>query len=133
MPVAGTLPEHRWRNVTVTRERDPRRSRWLAALFLGIVAALVPVAIYLIEQMAYVQVRYRIEELRGRRERLEETERRLRIERATLEALPSLEAGAEAKLGLVHPQPGQVVVAKTHRAGRGGAATRAPDAASTTR
>jgi len=131
MPVA--TPEHRWRNVTVTRERDPRRSRWLAALFLGIVAALVPVAVYLVEQMAYVQVRYRIEELRGRRERLEETERRLRIERATLESLPSLEAGAETKLGLVHPLPGRVVVAKSQRAGRGGAATRAPDAVSTSR
>jgi len=129
MPVAAPVPERRWRNVTVTRERDPRRSRWLALLFLGIVAALVPVAVYLIQQMEYVQVRYRIEEQRSRRETLEETERRLRIERAALESLPSVEASATSKLGLVHPLPGQVVVAKSTAPGRGAAATRAPDSA----
>ena len=122
------VSERRWKNVPLTRERDPRRSRWLVALVLGVAALAAPVIAYLLHQMEYVQVRYKIEEMRGKRDQLEETERRLRIERATIQSLPSVEARAGSELGLVRPGPGQVVVAKTASPGRGAAASRAPDA-----
>ncbi len=128
MHVPAAAPERRWKNVPLSRERDPRRSRWLLTLFLGAVASLVPLAVYVVHQMECVRVRYKIEEMRGKRDRLEETERRLRIERATIQSLPSVEARAGSELGLVHPGPGQVVVAKTASPGRGAAASRAPDA-----
>lgn len=126
MLVRAPAPERRWRNVPLGRERDSRRSRWLWTLLLGAIAAVIPVAVYLIQQMEYVQVRYRIEELRSRREKIEETERRLRVERATLQSLPSVESRA-SELGLIHPSPGAVVVARTSTPGRGVAAPRAPD------
>jgi cell division protein FtsL len=126
MSVSAPAELRHWRNVTVVRERDPRPSRWVILLLLGIAAAAVPIAAYLIQQMQYVQACYRIEELRSRRERLEETERRLRIEKATLEALPRVEGRALDELGLVHPTSRQFVVVRSSAPGRGGAAPRAP-------
>ncbi|MBZ5638414.1 MAG: cell division protein FtsL [Acidobacteriia bacterium] len=126
MPTSAQAERRHWRNVMVVRERDPRRLRWVMLLLLGVAAAATPVAAYLIQQMQFVETRYRIEELRGRRERLEETERRLRIERATLEALPRVEGRALDELGLVHPTPHQIVVVRSSAPGRGSAAPRAP-------
>lgn len=128
MQSAAPSSRHRWRNVPLTRERDARRSRWLWTLLLGAIAAAVPVAMYLLQQMECVQVRYRIEELRSRKDRLEESERRLRIERATLESLPSVETRAERELGLVRPSPERTLVVRSGSPGRGTAAPRAPDA-----
>jgi cell division protein FtsL len=126
MPAPVPAEPRRWRNVTVVREGDPRRLRWVLFLFLGIAAAVAPVAAYLVQQMQFVEARYRIEELRGRLQRLEETERRLRIERATLETLPRVEERAIDELGLVHPTPRQVVVVRSSAPGRGSASPRAP-------
>jgi cell division protein FtsL len=126
MGVPVPAESRRWRNVTVVREGDPRRLRWVVFLFLGVAAAVAPVAAYLIQQMQYVETRYRVEELRGRLQRLEETERRLRIERATLETLPRVEERANDELGLVHPTPRQVVVVRSSSPGRGSASPRSP-------
>jgi cell division protein FtsL len=126
MRVAVPSEPHRWRNVPLVRERDPRWSRWVWLLVLGAVAVAAPIAAYLVEKMQYVEVRYEIEAQRGRRERLQEVERRLRIERATLEALPRVEGRALDELGLVHPTPRQVVVIRSSVPGRGNAAPRAP-------
>jgi cell division protein FtsL len=126
MPVFAPAEPRQWRNVTVIRERDPRSSRWAVLLLLGIAAAAVPIALYLIQQMQYVQARYKIEDLRSRRARLEETERRLRIEKAQLEALPPVEKRALVELGLVHPTPRQSVVVRSSAPGHGSAAPRAP-------
>ncbi len=110
--MAGAAPSagRRWRNVHLAREYDTRRGRGLWALLLGIVAAAAPVIGYVVQQNSYVQVQYRIEELRRRQNELREQERRLRIERAALEALPRVEALARERLGLTPPQSGQVVV-----------------------
>jgi cell division protein FtsL len=125
MTVPAQAEPRRWRNVTVVREGDPRRMRWVLILFAGILAATVPVAAYLVQQMQYVETRYQIEDLRGRLQRLEETERRLRIERATLETLPRVEKRALGELGLVHPTPHQMVVVRSSAPGRGTASSRA--------
>ena len=116
-----------WRNVTVVRQRDDRRVRRLWGWLLGLVIALTPGAFYLLQQMEYVQVRYRIEELRAERARLAEEERRLRVERATLEALPRVEHRATDRLGLITPSPDHVVVVRPPAAREGGLVARAPD------
>ena len=126
MSIPMPAEPRRWRNVTVVRERDTRRSRWVLLFLLGVAAAAAPVAAYLIQQMQYVEARYRIEEMRGRLQRLEETERRLRIERASLETLPQVEARATDELGLVHPESRQVVVVRSSAPGRGNASPRSP-------
>lgn len=116
----GTVPGRRWKNVDLVRERDDRRVRRLWSWLLGVVAAFAPTAWYLLQQMEYVQVAYRIEELRDQQERLSETERRLTVERATLEALSRVESRAARELGLVHPAPEQVVVVGDRSLERGG-------------
>ena len=126
MPVAARAEPRRWRNVAVVRERDMRRVRWVLMLLVGIAAAAAPVAAYLIQQMRYVETRYKIEELRAKRERLDETEKRLRIERASLEALPRVEKRAADDLGLVHWTPRQVVVVRSSVPARGASSPRAP-------
>ncbi len=124
MTVPAPSESRRWHNVTVVREQDPRRMRWVLILFAGILAAAIPVAAYLVQQMRYVEARYRTEDLRGRLTRLVETERRLRIERATLERLPRVEERAQGELGLVHPTPRQRVVVRSSAPDRGSAASR---------
>ena len=126
MSVTVQAESRRWRNVAVVRERDPRRVRGVLILFVGVLAAAAPVAAYLVQQMQFVQTRYQIEEQRSRLQRLEETERRLRIERATLEALPRVEERARGELGLVHPTPRQVVVVRSSATSRRTASSRTP-------
>jgi cell division protein FtsL len=133
--MTGALPDpgRRWRNVGVTREHDARRARWLWSLLLGLLAAAVPVALYVLQGMEYVQVRYKIEELRATEGRLLEAERRLRIERAALEALPAVEERAVQDLGLARPSPDRVVVVPSTSPGRGDRSPRAPDIAQSVR
>lgn len=119
MELPAAAPPRRWKNATLVRERDDRRVRWLWGWLLGIVAAFAPIAVYLLQQMEYVQVRYRIEALRAEQDRLSEEERRLRVERATLEALPRVDARATTELGLVHPPRQHVVVIRQRSTGQG--------------
>ena len=58
-------PSRRWKNAAVVRETDRRRVRHLWSWLLGIVLALAPTAVYLLQQMRYVESRYRIESLRA--------------------------------------------------------------------
>ncbi len=124
MTVPAPSQPRRWHNVTVVRESDPRRMRWVLILFAGVLAAAIPVTAYLVQQMQYVETRYGIEELRGKLQQLDEQERRLRIERASLETLPKVEDRATQELGLVHPTPRQVVVVRSSAPGRGTATSR---------
>jgi cell division protein FtsL len=100
----------RWKNAAVVRETDRRRVRHLWSWLLGIVLALAPTVVYLLQQMRYVESRYHIESLRADRERLAEERRRLQVERASLQALRNVEARAARELGLVHPPEERVVV-----------------------
>jgi cell division protein FtsL len=106
----ATDPVRRWRNSPVQREIDSRRERWVWKVVLGVALALTPFAVYLLQTMAYVQTSYAIEEVRSQETRLQEADRRLRIEKAKLEALPAVEARAVHGLGLVHPPPAHTVV-----------------------
>lgn len=106
----------RWQNLPVVRELDRNRARWIWTVLIGLAFALAPVAVYVVQSMRYVEAGYAIEELRKSEERLLESERRLRIERAVREALPGVERNAE-KLGLVRPAPDRVIV--TRRSGSG--------------
>lgn len=124
---SATAPARRWRNVTVTRERDGYRTRWMWGLLLGVLAAAAPLAIYLVQQMEHVQVRYRTETLRAERDRLVETERRLRATAAMLEAPERVERQAVRGLGLAHPASSRRVVVGKTGPGRGSLAPRAPD------
>jgi cell division protein FtsL len=110
MATFASEPLRRWRNSALHREVDTDRARWVTRVVLGALVAALPFAAYLLQTMSYVQTRYALENVRVREEHLVESERRYRIEKATLEALPSVEARAGRELGLARPSPSQVVV-----------------------
>jgi cell division protein FtsL len=97
-------------NSQVVRERDPRAGRelWLLlAVVAALVAGLVLYAWPSLELRQAAQARARMEK---EKERLIEENRKLRLERSTLENLRRVEAIATRELGLVTPPPERVVV-----------------------
>ena len=77
---------------------------------LGIAGALTLALIFVAwAKMETVQITYRIDDLVDQEEELAEEQRRLRTELSTLRAPPNLEKLAPG-LGLVPPEPGQLVV-----------------------
>lgn len=110
-------PEHHWRNAPVVRERDVALTRRLSVVLLWMAVAVAPFTFYLVQQMEYVRVRYKIEELRAQHDRLVEAEQRLRIERAELTSPDRVERSAIRKLNLVNPPPTRVAVIPRGRLG----------------
>lgn len=110
MNVPAIVPAPRWKNLPPERETDKHRLLVLWASLLGIAfAALAPGTVYLLYRMAHTDARYRIEELRQEQQRLVEEERRLTVERSTLEALDDVDRHAATKLGLVRPRRQHIV------------------------
>ena len=103
-----------WRNLPLVREHDVPKTRRMLAWIGGALFSLTPFVFYLWQQIDYVHVRYRIEELRTQHARLVEAERRLCMERATLEALPRVETWARGE-GLAHPATDKAVVVRRIR------------------
>jgi cell division protein FtsL len=123
----AAAPDRRWRNVALSREHDAWRARWMWSLLAACLVAFSPFAVYLLEQMQHVQLRYRVESLRAEDRQLTEAERRLRVQAASLESPRAVEARAQDELGLVHPASNQRVVILPAATGRGGLMARAPD------
>jgi cell division protein FtsL len=97
-------------NSQVVRERDPRSGRelWLLLAVVAVhVAGLVLYAWPSLELRQTAQGRARMER---ERDRLIEENRKLRLERSTLENLRRVETIATRDLGLVAPLPEQVVI-----------------------
>jgi hypothetical protein len=105
-------PSRGWRNHRLVRPFDRARGRVVATAVAGAFLAASPFVVYLVQTTRHMETRYAVEKLRDRQERLLEAERRLRIERAVLESLPSVEPKAARDAGLVPPAPGQVVVVR---------------------
>ena len=103
-------PLRRWRNSALHREVDADRAKWVFRVVIGAILAALPFAAYLLQTMAYVETRYALEKVRAREERLVESERRLRIEKAVQEALPAVESRAGRQLQLSRPRPSEIVV-----------------------
>jgi len=111
----------RWRNSPLHREVDGRSARWVWKVVLGLALALAPFAVYLVQNMSFVETSYALEDLRSQEARLQEAERRYRIERAVLEGLPAVEARSGKELGLTRPPAGHVVVVAPAELGRAAA------------
>lgn len=99
-----------WRNSALHRDPDNRHSLWVFKVVLGVAIALVPLAIYLLQTMSYVETSYAIEDLRGLEARLTNAERGLTIEKAFKESLPVVEQRAGVELGLERPTAVRVIV-----------------------
>lgn len=118
--------DRRWKNQPVIRERDPRRVRALWWLMVGIVVALAPVAVFVWLQMQFVDVHYEIQNLQDAIEELERAEHRLRSDRARMSAPARVESNTR-RLGLVRPEPDQVVMVEAGSPALEDLLARAPD------
>jgi len=109
-PLLESLAHKAIDNSKVVRERDPRAGRelWLLlAVVAALVASLVLYAWPSLELRQAAQARARMER---ERERLIEENRKLKLERATLENPRRVEAIATRELGLVLPPAEKVIV-----------------------
>lgn len=94
------------------RESDRRRRR---AMLVGIAAAGVVVAMVLGVvglRMQQVRLLYRLDTLRTAKAGAEELNRRLRVEKASLQSLARIELEARSRLGMVAPTGQQVQLAR---------------------
>ncbi len=108
--IPASASDRGWRNNEVHRDPDNRRSLWVFKVVLGVAIALVPLAVYLLQTMSYVETSYALEDLRGLEARWTDAERRLTIEKAFLESLPVVEQRAGVELGLERPTAARVIV-----------------------
>jgi cell division protein FtsL len=98
-------------NSRVVREVDPRASRNLW-LLLGLVAGLVAgLALYAWPRLQAQRLDDRAAQMQRERERLVEQNRKLRLERASLENLERVHTIATRELGLSTPEPERIFVA----------------------
>jgi len=107
----------------IVRERD---QRWLRAmrLALGLSICLMGGALGVVGlKVEQVQLSYRLEALRAAKVELDELNRRLRVELATLRSLSRIEGKALAELGMVPPVRHQVQMAREFVTAGDGAAS----------
>jgi cell division protein FtsL len=92
-------------NSQVVREVDPRMSRDIWLLLLLVAALVGGLVLYAWPNLELREAARVKEQMSRERERLQEENRKLRLEKATLESLRRVEAIAVRDLGLVPPPP----------------------------
>ena len=97
-------------NSQVVREIDPRSSRDLWILVALVAALAGSLGLYAWPTLMMRQTGTAAEQLSRERERLVEENRKLRLEKASLEDLRRVESIARRDLGLATPPPEQLVV-----------------------
>jgi cell division protein FtsL len=118
----------------VVRERDRHRLRTMG-LALGLSACLAASALSVVWlKVQQVRLSYRLDVLRSAKGELDDLNRQLRVELASLRSLARIEDRAKSELGMILPAPGQIRLAREFVAGGEGAASlrtaweiRAPD------
>ena len=108
-------PIQGWRNRPVVRELDPRRAKFMRRMLITLGLALAPAGVFLLQQNECLTLSYQVEALRSEQELLRKEERDLRVERAELESLTSIEQWAVEKQRLQRPKPENVVIVTSPR------------------
>lgn len=107
----------------VIRERDRSLFRAMGATLL-VSACLVGSVLGIVGlKVNQVKLSYRLEQLRLARGQLEEVNRQLRVELASLRALARIESKARAELGMLPPSRNQVRMAREYLPGTAGTAS----------
>lgn len=102
-------------NSRVVREVDPRARRELRTVFVLVLALVAALVLYAWPHMELRQTGLDILRLQRERERLVERNRKLRLEKASLEDLQRVETLARDRLKLVAPAAEDVVVVEPPR------------------
>lgn len=97
-------------NARLVMEMDRGRARELLLALALSAVMLLPLLIYVWQNVEWFRSGYRLEELKARRDVLAETERQLRLEKASLEDLTRVERVASGEMGLREPPGGTVVL-----------------------
>ena len=97
-------------NARLIRERDRKTSRDLILLFLISSILLLPLLLYVRQRMEFVRSGYRLQALTKEMNRLEDRNRQLRVERASLRSLQRVEKIARKNLGLVDQKNFEIVI-----------------------
>ena len=102
-------------NSQVVREVDPRSYRDLALILLLVTALVGGLVLYAWPHLQLRETAMAKDRLSRERERLVEENRKLRLEKATLESLRRVETIAVKDLGLVRPPADRVIVIERPR------------------
>ena len=97
-------------NSQVVREVDPRMSRDIWLLLLLVAALVGGLVLYAWPNLELREAARVKEQMSRERERLQEENRKLRLEKATLESLRRVESIATRELGLRPPPPEALLV-----------------------
>ena len=95
-------------NSRVVRMLDPRRRREIRMFSASVAALFVVLMVYAWQHFRAIEYGYRIEAQKAERDRLVELNRALKLEEASLRDPGRIDPLAR-QMGLVSPQPGQVV------------------------
>ena len=106
-------------NSGVVREVDPRTSRDLVALLLLVAILVGGLVLYAWPHFQMRQTAMATEQMQREHERLVEENRKLRLEKASLENLARVEVIAERNLGLTTPAADHLIVVEAPSAPTG--------------
>jgi cell division protein FtsL len=98
------------RNEQLVRELDRKRHHELFRVaFLGVILT-IAVIVYAWPHLELIQIGYRMEELRVRRDELVQLKYHLELQRATESDPARIESIAKSELGMVYPGPDEFLV-----------------------
>ena len=97
-------------NSQIVRERDPRANRDIVWLLLGVAVLVCGAVLYAWPHLEMRQTGIATEQMQRERERLIEENRKLRLEKASLENLDRVEAIATRHLKLERPAAENVYI-----------------------
>ncbi len=106
-------------NARLIRERDRKTTRDLLLLVLISSFLLLPLLLYVRQRMEFVRYGYRLEALTRELNQMEDRNRQLLVERASLRSLERVEKIARKNLGLVEQNRFEVVALNLEMASPG--------------
>ena len=109
------------RNAGVRREKVRPSRRALAAWATATLVLLGSLLLYVTQGIQVIRMGYEIDRLQNRYREVKAERQRLEVELASVQELATVQREAVERLGMVLPEPGQVVVV---RGGAGAAAAR---------
>jgi cell division protein FtsL len=92
-------------NARLVKEKDRARARELRRLLLCGAAIVVPLLVYVWQRVDFLRVSYEVEAVKNEREKLQEQNKQLTVERSFLLSPDRIEHLARREIGLVDPAP----------------------------
>ena len=106
------------RNDSLKREKALFRPRSILVYLIVVALALLALLFYVWQGVQVIRMGYEIDQLRRAHLSLQAERGRLEVELASLENLAAVETVAMRDLGMVYPEPGQVVVVQEVKTGK---------------